>query len=102
MEEASHHVVGDRNRAQRGVHGSALERGAGRRPDQQLGGASESGSVDAIVDGGTATPNGTTTSEAKWVQRDELAELELSPFAHAQFVALGWLRHWAADADSGA
>ena len=57
---------------------------------------------DAIVDGGTATPNGTTTSEAKWVQRDELAELELSPFAHAQFVALGWLRHSAADADSGA
>ena len=50
MEEPSHHVVGDRNRAQRGVHGSALERGAGRRLDQQFGGAGEGGRVDAIAE----------------------------------------------------
>ena len=30
MEEAGHHVVGDRDRAQRGVHRPALERCAGR------------------------------------------------------------------------
>ena len=34
MKEAGHHVVGDRDRAQRGVHGPALERGAGRRLNQ--------------------------------------------------------------------
>ena len=39
MEEASHDVVGDRNRAQRGVHGSTLDRGAGCSLDQQFGGA---------------------------------------------------------------
>ena len=50
MEEAGHDVVGDRDRAQRGVHGPALERGAGRRLDQQFGGAGEGGSVDAIAE----------------------------------------------------
>ena len=34
MEEASHHLVGDRDHAQCGVHGSALERGAGCRLDE--------------------------------------------------------------------
>ena len=50
MKEAGHDVVGDRDRAQRGVHGPALERGAGRRLNQQFGGAGEGGSVDAIAE----------------------------------------------------
>ena len=36
MEEAGDYVVGDRDRAQRGVHRPALERRAGRRLEQQL------------------------------------------------------------------
>ena len=50
VKEAAHGVVGDRDGAQRGVHRSALEGGAGRRLDQQFGGAGEGGSVDAIAE----------------------------------------------------
>ena len=50
MEEAGHHVVGDRDRAQRGVHGPALERCAGRSPEQQFSGACEGGRVDVIAE----------------------------------------------------
>ena len=50
MEEAGHHVIGDRDRAQRGVHRPALERCAGRGLGQQFSGAGEAGRVDVIAE----------------------------------------------------
>jgi len=41
---------GTGDRAKRGVHGSALERGAGRRLYQQFGGAGEGGRIDPIAE----------------------------------------------------
>ena len=50
MEEAGHHVIGNRDRAQRGVHRPALERCADRGLGQQFSGAGEAGSVDVIAE----------------------------------------------------
>ena len=50
MEETSHNVVWDRDRAQRGVHGPTLVRCAGRRLEQQFSHACEGGRVDVIAE----------------------------------------------------
>jgi hypothetical protein len=49
MEQASHHVIRDRDRPQRGIHGPALQRCSGRRPEQQFGSPGEDGRVDVIA-----------------------------------------------------
>ena len=43
MEETGHHVFGDRDRPQRGIHGPTLVRCAGRGLEQQFGGAAKTG-----------------------------------------------------------
>ena len=49
VKETSHDVVGDRDRAQRGVHRPALERCAGRSLEQQVSRACERVRVDVIA-----------------------------------------------------
>ena len=49
MKETSHHVIGDRDRAQRGVHGPALEWCAGRSLEQQVSRTCERVRVDVFA-----------------------------------------------------
>ena len=65
MEKAGHHVVGDRERAQRGVHRPALERCAGRRLDQQVRGAGEGGRYRRDRRGSAATPSRSPPDERR-------------------------------------
>jgi 8-oxo-dGTP pyrophosphatase MutT (NUDIX family) len=46
---------------------------------------------DARVTGGTERPDGDETTAVGWFAVDELAGLDLGPFARATFAALGWL-----------
>ncbi len=50
MEQPSHDIVWDRDRAQRGIHRPPLDRSADRRFDQQFGGPSKGGCVDTIAE----------------------------------------------------
>ena len=50
MEDAGHYVIGDRDRAQRGVHRPAVERCAGRGFGQQFSGVGEAERVDVIAE----------------------------------------------------
>ena len=50
VEEAGHRLLGQGERPQRGVHGAALERGAGRCPGEQLDGSREVRRVDEVAE----------------------------------------------------
>jgi 8-oxo-dGTP pyrophosphatase MutT (NUDIX family) len=45
---------------------------------------------DAMVVDGEARPDHDETTEVGWFTPEEIATMELAPFALAQFVALGW------------
>lgn len=46
---------------------------------------------DATVESGRPSPDGEETLAVRWFASEDLAGLDLSPFARAQFRALGWL-----------